>query len=203
MVDGESNLDQFLSRYKYPLAMGIVGGVLLLGGILSSGVLSVFHKTSPYLGSKTNLADKSAVPNILAVDVSGEVSAPGVYKLPAGARVEEAIKAAGGVTEKADPIYLSKSLNLAQKLTDGMKIYIPQEKEAGMSATGAVAGVSINLVNLNEASLAELDNLPGVGEVTAQNIIGKRPYGAIEELLNKKVVSKTVFEKIKDKVSVY
>ncbi|MCL5784819.1 MAG: helix-hairpin-helix domain-containing protein, partial [Patescibacteria group bacterium] len=100
---------------------------------------------------------------------------------------------------------LSKNLNLAQKVSDGMKVYIPKTEEAGKSATPVASGESSvsSLININSATAEELDKLPGVGSTTAQNIIGKRPYGSIEELLTKKAVSRAVYEKIKGAISAY
>lgn len=202
-MDSTTERDEFLSRYKIPLAMGLVGAVLLLGGILSSGIIpKTFLKSSKDLSA----GGSAAHPLIVKVDVSGAVIKPGVYNLRFDARIEEALQAAGGVSESADPAYLTKNINLAQKVSDGMKIYIPQAQEAGQTATPAIGGASTLLsdpVNINNASLAQLDQLPGVGAVTAQNIISKRPFGSIEELLIKKAVSRSVYEKIKGLVSVY
>lgn len=197
-MEDQSHVDDFLSKYKIPLIMGLVGLVLLIGGLFSSGLLSkTFLKQSKY-------NEKATVsPSQIKVDVSGAVLNPGVYSLPSGSRIEEAIKAAGGVTEAADLTYFSKTINLAQKISDGMKVYIPRAQEAGPSGTTLGALAQNSLININNASLGELDKLPGVGEVTAQKIIDKRPYGSIEELLIKKAVSKAVYERIKDQVTVW
>lgn len=203
-MEDQNLVDDFLNKYKYPLLAGLVGLVLLLGGLFSSGIISkTFIKQSKYPASAVPASTNAG---FVKVDVSGAVFSPGVYSLPSGSRIEEAIKAAGGVTETADPVYVSKSLNLAQKTTDGMKIYIPAAAESGSSGSTAVLGANSaeqSLININEASLNDLDKLPGVGPVTAQNIIDKRPYGTIEELLSKKAVTRSVYEKIKDSVSVY
>lgn len=204
-MDSENMMDQIISRYKWPILVGFVGVVLLLGGVASSGIIpKTFVKSTTNAKNNSFVAQSSSV----KVDVSGEVAKPGVYTLPPGARVEEAIKSAGGVTESADPVYVTKNLNLAQKVVDGMKIYIPRANEAGNSAQSSVQGVSAGsgqtiTININSASLAELDKLPGVGEVTAQKIIDGRPYGSIEELFTKKSVNRSVYEKIKNQVSVY
>lgn len=192
--------------------MGLVGLVLLVGGMVSSGVVSkTFIKStkSGVQAQKTTSLEAAAA----KVDVSGAVIKPGVYTLSSDARVEDAIKAAGGVTDFADPMYLSKTVNLAQKVADGMKIYIPNAGEAhspssgqaGQSGAPAVAGASAqsSSVNINTASLSELDQLPGVGQVGAQKIIDTRPYSGIEELITKKAVTKSVYEKIKDLVSIW
>lgn len=204
-MDSENKLDEILSKYKIQMALSLVGMVLLIGGLFSSGIIGkTFIKSTKQPSSQAYT--QSAKPFSVKVDVSGAVGSPGVYTLTPDSRVEDAIKAAGGVTESADPIYVSKTINLAQKISDGMKIYVPISKEAGASAAPSdVQGASTTqgLVNINMASLVELDKLSGVGAVTAQKIIDSRPYSSIEELLTKKAVTRSVYEKIKGVVSVW
>ena len=94
---------------------------------------------------------------------------------------------------------------MAQKLLDGSKVYVPVVGENSVpSGGGMVAGASINAkVNINTATQAELEALSGVGPVTASKIISDRPYQTTEDLLNKKVIGKSVFEKIKEQLLVY
>jgi len=141
----------------------------------------------------------------ISVDVSGAVNAPGVYRLKDGARIEDAVGAAGGFAEIANKEYISKYLNMAQKLLDGSKVYVPVVGENSVpSGGGMVAGASINAkVNINTATQAELEALSGVGPVTASKIIWDRAYQTTEDLLNKKVIGKSVFEKIKEQLLVY
>jgi competence protein ComEA len=134
----------------------------------------------------------------IIVHVDGAVVEPGVYTLEPDTRVNDAIIAAGGLSGQAD----QARINLAAKISDGQKVYIPAIGESmGESVGGSggqVAGGSVNqLVNINTASEAELDKLPGIGPVTTQKIIASRPYSALEELLTKKVVNSSVWEKIK------
>lgn len=186
--------NQLLNQYKLPLILSLVGIVLIIGGVFSSGLLTKekeYPKES--IVSKENLSE-------IKVDVSGAVNKPGVYSLPASGRVEDAIKIAGSFAANANQEYISKSLNLSQKVSDGMKIYVPFEGEV---VSGAVIGVaSSGKTSLNNATQRELEDLPGVGPVTASKIMSSRPYNEVEELLNKKVVSKSVFEKIKDLIQV-
>lgn len=204
-MEEDNKLDMMLARYKLPLAMGLIGAVLLTGGTLSSGLLSKTFVKSNASGFKSSQVPAGSLVNSAgggAVDVSGAVKNPGVYYLPAESRVEEAIAAAGGVTNEADVVFLSKSLNLAQKITDGMKIYIPVSGEKGATAVLGAAESGPTVVSINGATPEELDTLPGVGAVTAQKIIDNRPYGSIEDLLTKKVVSRSVYDKIKDRMSI-
>lgn len=145
----------------------------------------------------------------IVVHLDGAVVAPGVYRLSSDLRVGDAISAAGGLAPDAD----SSRINLAAKVSDGQKIYVFAVGESTSITSGqgttsttgsSVAGESINqLVNINTASESELDKLPGVGPVTAQKVISSRPYSALEDLLTKKAVNRSTYEKIKDLITVY
>ncbi len=150
----------------------------------------------------------SPTPGPLRVDVAGAVNAPGVYALPAGSLVADAIAAAGGPAADAD----LDRINKAVMLQDGAQVYVPRLGQPAptpivpampSSATrGGQAVVAVKLVNLNTASLEELDALPGVGPSIAQRIIEGRPYGAVEDLLRVKGIGQVTFEKLKDLVTV-
>lgn len=187
----------WIDKYKLPLALSFLGLVLIIGGVFASGLTKQQPKDFP----KESLVQNK----LISVDVSGAVKNAGVYKLQDSSRIEDAIKVAGGFSEKANQEYISKSLNLAQKLSDGSKVYVPFEGEQVSNvANGTVAGATTNSkVNINTASESELDSLSGVGLVTASKIISGRPYQEAQDLVNKKIVSKAVFEKIKDQIVVY
>lgn len=186
-----------LDKYKIPIALCLVGMVLILGGVFASSLNKPrqFPRESVVEGQK-----------FISVDVSGAVVTPGVYQLNESARIEEAVKAAGGFSDGANLEYISKSLNLAQKLTDGTKVYVPFQGESasvmGTSTSSTRTAIS-GKVNINTSSQSELEALPGIGPVTASKIISGRPYGSIEELLGKKIVGKSVYEKIKDSIITY
>jgi competence protein ComEA len=128
----------------------------------------------------------------LVVHVMGAVRHPGVYSLPAGVRVGDAITAAGGLGEGADV----ERLNLAERVADGQRIYVLRTGQSAPAtlAQSAPAGTSSSNstgpVNLNTASASELDALPGVGPATAQAIISYRnehgPFSAVEQLASVK-----------------
>lgn len=187
----------FLDRYKLPLGLILVGVVLIIGGLM------VGSKPQPKDYPKASLVESQKT---ITVDVSGAVNKPGVYQLKEGQRIEDAVSLAGGFSSDANSEYVAKVLNLATKLVDGSKIYVPKVGE-GVSSTSNVSGVSATntatKININSASSSELDTLPGIGEVTAQKIISGRPYQTTDELLTKKVVSKSVYDKIKDQLVVY
>lgn len=202
-----NNLDEFLNKYKILIIVGVVGTVLLVGGIISSGIIpKTFIKSSKQQYPAASVVSGVSKSAEVKVDVSGAVNFPGVYSLPQDSRVEDALKLAGGVTKEADPVYVSKTINLAQKVADGMKIYVPSTSETPLANTSSGQSTSVSgqvLININEANLTELDKLPGVGAVTAQKIIDNRPYSGIEELVTKKAVSRSVYEKIKAQISTW
>jgi competence protein ComEA len=152
----------------------------------------------------------------LVVDVAGAVLHPGVYHLPAGSRVADAIGAAGGIGPRVDAA-AAQALNLAAPLVDGMQVRVPSRDDetsgaggaTGAPATGtgtASSGVaSHSLVDLNAASSAELDALPGIGPVTAAKIIASRaekPFAAVRDLQTRKLVGAATFAKLAGLVTV-
>lgn len=151
------------------------------------------------------------------VDIAGAVKKPDVYKLDFGARVKDVLKLAGGFSGEADQAYFIRNFNLARIVNDQEKIYIPSflETTSGIFVESPqmlqnlqanyinnFSSTSQDLININEASEQELDQLPGIGKTTANKIINNRPYTTIEELLNKKIVNQSVFEKIKEMIEI-
>lgn len=156
----------------------------------------------------------------LSVYVCGAVHAPGVYELPAGSRLYQAVDMAGGMREDADRNYL----NLAMELTDGMKLQVPTKEEtlagaAGVENTekeqmfgngeadfGKEASEKAGLVNINTADAARLMTLPGIGEAKAESIIAYREEkGAFkrkEDIMNITGIKQAVYDKIKDAICV-
>ena len=146
------------------------------------------------------------------VDVAGAVARPGVYALPPGSRVADAIRAAGGYSGRVDTSAADAALNLAEVLRDGAKILVPERGEASGRSTGGASGAGsasgaggAARIDLNRATASELDTLPGIGPVTAAKIIaarGQQPFRSVDELLQRKVVSASVLEKIRALVTV-
>lgn len=138
------------------------------------------------------------------VHICGAVKNPGVYEMNEEDRIYHAVEKAGGFTQDADADYL----NQAQKLTDGMQIYIPTEDEAlERVKNGEMPGTaSGNLVNINTATMEELCTLSGIGEGKAQKIIAYRTevgsYRSIEEIMNVEGIKQGLFDKIKDSITV-
>lgn len=151
--------------------------------------------------SSTESDNSTSKPEKILVDVSGSVSKPGVYSLAEDARIKDAIIASGGLAQDADRAYISRNLNLAQKIVDGAKIYIPSKNNPQEQQVLGTTSQDTGIININTASAERLDTLPGIGKVTAGKIIDNRPYMTLEELVTKKAVTKKVFEEIKEKIT--
>ena len=155
--------------------------------------------------------DPALNPGDLVVAVAGAVVRPGVYHLPSGSRVADAIEAAGGFGASVDAARVDAGLNLAAVLKDGEKVRVPARGEAAASGEapgdpgdGPAAGGG-GLVDLNAADAAALDALPGVGPATAAKIIASReeqPFVAVDDLLARKVVGAATLEKLRPLVRV-
>ena len=150
--------------------------------------------------------DESLEQDLITVDVKGAVKSPGIYDLPVGSRVNDAVQKAGGLTEQAD----SKSLNLAQKVSDEALVYVPtkgEESASQQAGSGAPSSTSKDKkVNLNKASLEELKQVKGLGGKRAQDIIDHREangkFKSVDELKKVSGIGAKTIEKLKDYVTV-
>ncbi len=143
------------------------------------------------------------------IDIKGAVASPGLYEAHSGDRVLDVVNQAGGLLETAD----QNNVNFAMRVVDEMVIYIPMLGEAGEpvaaipGASPATASGGENLVNLNTASSAELETLPGVGPAKASAILEYREtngrFRSIEELMEISGIGEKTFEKLKEHISVY
>ncbi|MBI2590938.1 MAG: helix-hairpin-helix domain-containing protein [Candidatus Blackburnbacteria bacterium] len=211
-MEGETLL-QSLEAWLYTnrkLASLVLFGLLFLGVglfLFRSGVLD----STEVKVLSANRGDSSLPLGMtgegfgMTVEISGSVLKPGVYHLEAGARIDDLLIMAGGLSAAADRNWVARNLNRAARVSDGQKVYIPKvgEVDRGVGGSGdQVIGVPGNqsLLNLNTASLKELDALPGIGGTRAQGIIAGRPYSSVEELLTRKILPKSVYEKIKGSV---
>jgi competence protein ComEA len=185
--------------------MKTVGLVLLgaLAGLFAAGLILL--AASPPRGEAVVLLPlPSPVP--LVVDVRGEVLRPGVYQFPPGSRLEDAIQAAGGFTLKA----VRTEMNLAALLLDGQQIIVPAQSSGRVigdpnpgSDAPALPG---ELININTATLEELDSLPGIGPVLAQSIIDYRTdngdFLALEEIMNVSGIGQATFDAMQGLITV-
>lgn len=206
---------------------------ILLAGCIITSLISTNDKEKPLAGSsllqsaQSAVTSKAAQAKTVRVQVSGAVLEPGVYDLPASCRVEEAIAAAGGLTENAD----NERVNLVRKVRDGMQIRVPVQKAARTSRTqrenaqaksglcesasgkygSAKAGSGkknnnqMPRVRINSASAGELQQLPGIGPALAQRIVETRKGGrftSADDLLRVPGIGKAKLAKLRNYVEV-
>lgn len=206
-MDEKSELFSLDSTSKF-LKKNIILIILFFGGalMLLVGSLQFFSKPSDSGIVFESVKNEVEAENFF-VDISGAVKTPGVFEFSSDDRISDAIERAGGLSDNADTDFVSKNLNQAQVLTDGMKIYIPFEGEEESTILGTSSNFESSstseggLINLNTASESELDSLPGIGPARAQDIIAGRPYDTVNDLLIRKVVGSSVFNDIKDLVT--
>ena len=173
---------------------------------LQTEVAAVSKDSSSEKEIKKEEKEESAEQDLITVDVKGAVKSPGIYDLPVGSRVHDAVQKAGGLTEEAD----SKSLNLAQKISDEALVYVPTKGEEAASqqaASGTTPSTSKEKkVNLNKASLEELKQVKGLGGKRAQDIIDHREangkFKSVDELKKVSGIGAKTIEKLKDYVTV-
>ena len=172
---------------------------------LQAEVTAVSKDSSTEKDVKKEEKEESLEQDLITVDVKGAVKAPGIYDLPVGSRVNDAVQKAGGLTEQAD----SKSINLAQKVSDEALVYVPTKGEKANQQANSGASSSTNKekkVNLNKASLEELKQVKGLGGKRAQDIIDHREtngkFKSVEELKKVSGIGAKTIEKLKDYVTV-
>jgi competence protein ComEA len=178
---------------------------LIIVMILAGGVILWHQQRTRQLViadlSPVTLVEEVAEPEVILVHVAGAVVNRGVYDLPLGSRVIDAIEAAGGGTDAAN----IHALNLAALLRDEDYIYVPtMEEETIMSGVNAVAN-NTGKINLNRASKEELETLPGIGPALASRIITYRetngPFRRVDELKKVSGIGDVRFEELKDLVT--
>ena len=197
---GEQRLVKFFQEKPYLITLTLAGVLVLVVGLAIVGIgLGQGGGAEIEIKEADQQASESA--KTIYVDVGGAVVKPGIYRLEAEARVNDALVISGGLAKEADRDWISQNLNLAAKLTDGAKIYLPFRGEE-TEVLGSV-DQQTGKINVNTASLADLDQLWGIGPVTGQKIIDNRPYAKIEDLLDKKIVKTNVYEAIKDQITVF
>jgi competence protein ComEA len=194
----------------WAVALGVIFGLLSAGVVLLAS-------QPPRGNAITLLPPPTPIP--IQVHINGEVKSPGVYALPPESRVQDAVAAAGGFTAQAD----DTSLNLAAPLQDGSQIQVPNQIQAeappqtsestskvlenpSKPATPPKTPPSVILININTASLEELETLSGIGPVTAEKIIAFREengaFTSIEEIQKVSGIGPATYEKIKASITV-
>lgn len=187
--------------------LGVAGAAIWAtlpqGGVALDLARDPAAENGAFLAPVTTL-DATSGPELI-VDVQGAVVNPGVHAVAAGARVADAIEAAGGYSTEVDIAAAAVALNLAAHLTDGQKIHVPARGEVVTLPGGATqppGGSAGGLIDINHASPEQLESLPGIGPVTAAKIIAARPFATIDELDSRDVVGPSVMEQIRDLITV-
>ena len=194
--------DEFFFKNRY-LILSILSGLILISlgflffrkvGIPSSTKIEVLNASSE---SKDTSSE-------LVVEISGAIERPGVYKLTQGSRIDDLLVVSGGLSVSCDRDWVDKNINRAAKLFDGQKLYIPKVGDdlttsPILSGGGGVEG----FISINSSDLKELIKLPEIGLKYAQKIIDHRPYSNTNELVSKGILSQSIYDKIKDLVTLY
>lgn len=211
------------TRASLPIGW-VIGAVVAL--VLLAGTAAILLATAPHgsttFGSTTFETPASAAADPLAsavpagpvVEVSGAVLHPGVVRLRSGARVADAIAAAGGYSPRVDAARADRELNLARLVADGDEVRVPSRDDApagrgsaapssgrsgGAGGSGGAEG-SAGPLDLNTATAAQLDTLPGIGPVTAAKIVAARAtarFTAVDDLRTRKLVGASTFQKLR------
>ena len=153
----------------------------------------------------------TATPAPVAVFISGAVSKPGLLTLPANSRIVDAINAAGGFTDQAD----IAALNLADWVQDAMQIHVPSIAEQAPTPAPGVSMAPTKvapdapktttqvgaLININTATAAQLETLPGIGPSKAQAIIASRPYATVADLTSAKGIGEKTLDSLRSQIA--
>ena len=185
----------WLERYRTPL-LTILASVAVLG--LAFFVLRQREGPPPL---ELQVGDATSSDSEIMVHVTGAVAAPGVYAVHEGDRVADAVEAAGGPSQDADLV----TLNLARRIHDEDQVVVPRvgEQPAASQAGSAQTGASTDgaPIDINTASTAVLDSLPGIGEAYSNRIVDSRvadgPFQSTEDLVTRKLIPRATYEKIK------
>lgn len=188
--------------------IGIAAGVLLVWWVLAErpeveDLQESTELSAPVEQDEAEAPGEGADGAEVVVDVAGKVEEPGIVVLPEGARVHEAIEAAGGTKGRVD----TTSLNLARVLADGEQVLVGVEAAGPPAGAGeAGAGPSGAAVNLNTATAEELQSLPGVGPVTAESIVAWRTengrFASVDDLLEVSGIGEKTLADLRDRVTV-
>ena len=204
---------------EYKKILSIIGGVLAVIVIIfvGRGMMASPTKEKVMVTNAVNTTrveeTTTMIPQNCYVDIKGEVLRPGVYEFSCESRIQEVIKKAGGFTEEAD----ETKINLAQKITDQMQIIVPNvqsKQEGGVTEENSGKGSSTNTsvsnskqgtININTATLEELQTIKGIGKKKAEAILQyRKEHGAFrtkEELLQVKGIGKKALEAIESQVT--
>jgi competence protein ComEA len=202
----EMPMDDPLKRYRPYLAMSFLFLIVLLGTIF------VLRRPEPVaMTIITPTPRPTPTLAMVLVDVRGAVAKPGVYSLPSGSRVQDALALAGDVSNGAE----TRGINLARKLNDGEQLYIPTASEATAAPLATTSKgdkaptptkTPLGKINLNTATIEQLDVLPGIGPAIAERIVEYRTqnggFKQVEDLKKVRGIGDVLFNQVKDFITV-
>jgi competence protein ComEA len=205
------------STYLIKVALGVIGAIACAGVAIAVAISGG--------GGDVRVDGGSALPGVVAsgypatsgaplraangsdgqlvVEIVGAVQAPGVYRLPAGSRLADLLERAGGYGPRVDAARAEQDLNLAAPVKDGEHVRVPSrdDPETPRATDGAAPAASASAaVDINTATQAQLEELPGIGPATAQKIIAARdeaPFTTIDELRSRGVLGEKTFDKLR------
>jgi competence protein ComEA len=139
----------------------------------------------------------------VVIDIGGSVNNPGVYEFRGTVRVAQVVEKAGGFADEVDLAFVNKTLNLAELVRDGEKLYLPSEVEAVEAGKNGVLSTELGMtgISINNASQKELQTLTGIGEVRAKAVIDARPFSSVQELLERGILTEKIFANIKEQIT--
>lgn len=218
MFDDSNDISMIFKQIQKKLSVRVVVQVItFLSGIMISG-FGIFQlinndvQASQDLGTDlevVQVCEKDPEFGRITVDIGGAVEKPGVYQLDSGSRINDLINIAGNFSKNVDKYYINKVLNLSQRLNDGEKFYIPtiqesiekEEKEINQQPSKNLPANTSGIVSVNSATKEELMTLTGIGEKRAEDIVSNRPYDSLNKLVEKGVLTESIFESVKSSIS--
>lgn len=204
-----------LLQYKIELSLITISIIIGIASIMIYFLSINQTPTTPQI-ARTTTTHQQKSQSLIVVDIGGSVINPDSYQIPEGSRLKDLLLKAGGMSAEADKIYFGRNFNLSQVLSDQDKVYIPSFFETqygqfieyphqpGVISSRTYADSPLNsaqTVSLNNSSREELEALPNIGAILAQKIIDNRPYRAVDDLLNQKILKQNIYDSIKDSVA--
>lgn len=172
----------------------VMGAVLAMSD--SSQVQAVQSCPTPETTEVIDGSKDGQKDDLITLDIGGAINKPGLYELKTGSRYADLIVMAGGLSKEVSKEFVAKELNLSKELKDQEKVYLPFNSESVSTGVVADSVADVGSISINTASAETLQNLKGIGEVTAQKIISGRPYHELKDLVINKILSEKLFESL-------